>query len=216
MSCPSYLNTAQNVNLEHRLANLGARIGAFLIDSIIKFGYIMLISFLASLSGMDSNMWLLSFFFLPLMFYTLVFEVFREGQTPGKKSQNIKVVSADGGPVGISQYLLRWLFGIVDFYIMSGAIALVSIGISVRNQRLGDIVANTLVISTKENRLLEETGYRDIDEDYIPSYPGVTQLSYEDIRVIKEVLSNRSNNSFALTAKTAKKIEDILGVSKIN
>jgi len=214
MSKASYLNTAQNVNLELKLANLGTRIAAFLIDAIIKFGYIMSIIFLASVSGMVSNPWLLSLFYIPVMFYTLLFEVFREGQTPGKKAQNIKVVSADGAPVSISQYILRWLFCVIDFYLLTGSIALVSIGISSKNQRLGDKIANTLVVSTRQERRLEETGYLDIDENYIPNYPSVSQLSYNDIRIIKEVLSNHSPNAFNLVTETANKIENILGVQK--
>ncbi len=214
MSGTSYLNTAQNVNLEYNLASLGTRIGAFLIDSLIKIGYIFFIAYLSSVSGMIDNYWLMSFFYLPIMFYTLLFEVFREGQTPGKKSQNIKVVSADGTPVSIGQYLLRWLLNLVDLYTLYGAVAMISIGISKKSQRVGDMVANTLVVNTKERKRLEDTGYLDIDESYTPSYPSVSQLSYEDIRIIKEVLKNDAPNAFTLIAQTANKIETIIGVQK--
>jgi len=214
LSRPSYLNTAQNVNLEHRLADMGARIAAFLIDYVIKFGYIMFIVVLAGASGMNSNPWLLSLFFLPVMLYTLLFEVFSEGQTPGKKSQSIQVVSKDGAPVKISQYLLRWLFNIIDFYILSGVVALISIGATRSNQRLGDIIANTLVISNKQKNTLEDTAYNAIDANYVPSYPSAINLTDEDIRIIKEVLSNESENAFSLTTETANKIEEILVVQK--
>jgi len=192
MSGPSYLNTAQNVNLEHKIADMGTRIGAFVIDSIIKFGYMMFIVVLAGASGMSSSPWILSIFFLPMMFYTLLFEVFTEGQTPGKKSQNIQVVSD----------------------LMTGVVALVAIGASVKSQRLGDIVANTLVISTKEKVRLEDTGYLNINENYLPTYPTVTNLSYADIRTIQEVLSNQSEDAFSLVTETAQKIETILAVEK--
>ncbi len=214
MSRPSYLNTAQNVNLEHKLADLGTRIAAYLIDFIIKFGYMLFIFILISASGMIESPMLMSFFFLPIMLYTLLFEIFNEGQTPGKKAQNIQVISADGAPVSIGQYFTRWLFCIIDFYLLSWSIALISIGASNKNQRLGDIVANTLVISNKQAKRLEDTGYQDYDESYMPTYPSVTNLSSEDIRIIREVLSNNSKNAFTIVTQTSNRIELILNVKK--
>lgn len=213
MSSPSYLNTAQNVNLEYRLANIGSRLGAYILDWLIKIAYIILLFVLLDAVG-GLNSWLPALFLLPIMFYTLIFEIINEGQTPGKRSVDIKVVSKDGAPVSIGQYILRWLMRIVDFHLMSGIIALISIGASTRNQRIGDIVAGTLVVSTKQFDKLEHTAYKSISENYIPTYPTAINLSNQDIRTLKEVLANKSENSFSLVTEAAQRVETILDVKK--
>jgi len=211
----AFVNTAQNVNLEYNTANLGARIGAYCLDSLIKFSYILIISMLGSLMGMfDSGYFFLGILYLPLMFYTLLFEILNNGQTPGKKSMDIQVVSADGAPTTFGQYFIRWLLGMVDFYIGMGMPALIAIGSSLKSQRLGDMAANTLVISIKKETRIEETAFHKLNEDYIPGYPTVANLSTKDIEVIKEVLRNKSDNSFQLLKQTSEKIESILQVER--
>lgn len=69
----------------------------------------------------------------------------RFGQTLGKMALGIKVVREDGGTIGAREAVLRTLMRIVDG-IGSYLVALVVVLISGKNQRLGDMVAKTLVI----------------------------------------------------------------------
>jgi len=210
----SILTTAQNVNLSYNPASMGSRMGSFILDWIIKIAYIILVSIIISNLPIKDSYFLMSLFFLPVMFFSLIFEVFNQGQTPGKKANNLKVVSADGRPTKISQYILRWLMGVVDFYILSGAIALLSIGSSLKSQRVGDMIANTLVVDLKPRKKLHNTAFVKIPENYQPQYPSAIDLRSEEVQVIKEVLQNRHENSFHLTTETAAKIESILDIRK--
>jgi uncharacterized RDD family membrane protein YckC len=69
----------------------------------------------------------------------------RFGQTLGKMALGIKVVREDGGRAGIREALLRTLLRIVDG-IGTYLVALIVALISDKNQRLGDMVAKTLVV----------------------------------------------------------------------
>ena len=65
-----------------------------------------------------------------------------------------------------------------------------------KNQRFGDIIANTVVISLQDNSKFSETILEDISNKYIPTYPTVIKLSDNDVRIIKN------------TFQTAKKLDD--------
>lgn len=210
----STLTTAQNVNLTYNPASLGARIGSFMLDWIIKIAYCILISVLATNLPFKESFYLLSLLYLPVMFYSLIFEVFNQGQTPGKKANNLKVVSADGAPTKISQYIMRWLMGIVDFYLVTGLVALISIGSSMRSQRVGDMIANTLVVDLTPKKKLHSTAFVKIPEDYVPVYPTARNLRSQEIQIIKEVLQSRTENNFQLVTETASKIEELLDIKK--
>ena len=69
----------------------------------------------------------------------------RFGQTLGKMAAGVRVVREDGGRIGIKEALLRTLMRIVDS-IGSYLVAFVVALISGKNQRLGDMVAKTLVV----------------------------------------------------------------------
>ncbi|MGH9212302.1 MAG: RDD family protein [Acidimicrobiales bacterium] len=68
-------------------------------------------------------------------------------RTPGKAALGLRVVSADGTPVRFQQAFLRAVLGLVDFFVVPvGFIAVVVTLLSPRDQRLGDLTANTLVV----------------------------------------------------------------------
>ena len=83
--------------------------------------------------------------------YFMVFETLLRGRTPGKMLTHLRVVSADGGVVGWRQSLLRNLLRIVDSMPAGYAVAIVSMLTSKRVQRLGDLVASTVVIRERQN-----------------------------------------------------------------
>ena len=116
--------TNQNIEIELELGSLGERIVAFLLDALIIFCFIIGMSILAAQIGVVD--WFTFLFYIPLMFYSLAFEYFGNGQTPGKRAMNIKVVKLDGSTPTISSYLLRWLFRLIDIYFY-GAVAVISI-----------------------------------------------------------------------------------------
>lgn len=147
------------------------------------------------------------------MLYPLFCEYFLEGQTLGKMALKIKVIRIDGGKASLSAYLLRWLLSLVDVSLFSGMVAILTIAINGKGQRIGDLAAGTAVIKTQASIKLDHILTPDLAEDYQPKYPGTMQLTDRDIRTIHKVLA--SNNE-ALMEATSYKIESLLGVHNLN
>lgn len=94
--------------------------------------------------------------FLLEWFYPIIFEVYRQGQTPGKKVMAIKVLQDNGIPVGWPTSLIRNLLRAVDFLPMMYGFGVVSMLIARNFRRLGDLAAGTLVV------YVEPTGQKSI------------------------------------------------------
>ncbi len=217
---PDYINirTAQNVNISYKLAGLGNRVVAKVLDLIIITGYMLAALFLVvgvtDLASAISSRVLISILSIPAMLYSLLFELFNNGQTPGKSIMRSRVVSLDGSPLRISQILTRWLLLLVDLWILFGLAGLLSIILGDRQQRLGDMAAATIIISLRDDSNLANTSYQKTDINYVPSYPQTSLLSEQDIRILKSVLADRSDNKYKNITSAADKMQDIMGVIK--
>jgi uncharacterized RDD family membrane protein YckC len=185
------IKTAQNVILQYELADLRDRVVAFLIDfAILIFGIAMLIavfSGIVSEGGIALLMTMLSCIFI---FYSLAFEVFNRGQSPGKMAMRIQVIKAVGGHATFADYAARWVFRMVDIYFSLGGIASVLIASSSHAQRIGDIVANTVVVKRTPKIDLKLQDLLTIHEQgsYKPEYVQAKQLMEEDVLLIKSTL----------------------------
>lgn len=221
------INTTQNVNINFTAASVGDRILAYLVDFMIKASYFFVIMyFVFNLMGLqkkiqDLDNWSIAavyiMFFFPLMIYSLVLESTMEGQTLGKRLLRIKVVKIDGYQASFGDYIIRWLFRIIDISSNSGIVGLVSLIVSEKTQRLGDISAGTAVISLKNNVTINSTILEDIGEEYVPVYPLVIKLSDNDVRIIKETFENcLAKDDFDTIIKLREKIESVTGVKNIS
>lgn len=218
-----YINTTQNVKLFFATASVGERILAYGVDLLIKTAYGIVIFFLFfHLMDISQNIniedgisiALMCLLALPLMFYTLVSETFMEGQTFGKKLLKIKVVKIDGYQAGFIDFLIRWIFSIVDIHIgyLPGIISMVS---SKHTQRLGDLAAGTAVISEKSKYNISHTILMDVDDQYKPyfSQNQVMLFSDNDIRIIKENLEVAiSQSNPQILDRLARKIASVMGI----
>jgi uncharacterized RDD family membrane protein YckC len=84
--------------------------------------------------------------FLVTWGYYPLFEGFWNGRTPGKRLQRIRVVRSDGQPVTLGPVLVRNLVRVVDFLPSSYGVGVVTMVVTARSQRLGDLAAGTIVI----------------------------------------------------------------------
>ena len=92
----------------------------------------------------------IAFIFLVEYSYPIYFEVWRQGVSPGKKIFGLRVVDIYGLPISFQASALRTILLIIDIMPFCGFVALISMMLSKRSQRLGDIAANTLVIYEPE------------------------------------------------------------------
>lgn len=178
------ITTAHNIVVTHQLATLPQRIIATLIDIAIQTFFIILV-----FSAMGNHT--LTYLVVgpvPLL-YQLLFEVFNQGQSIGKRALRTRVVSLRGMRPGLDELLVRWAFRLIDVAMSGGMVAIISILGSPKGQRIGDLLARTTVISLDSKRgfsLKEINSLR--KEDYEIVYPAVVLYSDEDMLLVKEAL----------------------------
>lgn len=209
------IETAQNIGIHQNVAGIGDRILAFLVDILIIVGYAILASFAIAGLGMErGEQWVYYLIIgLPVFLYYLLWETFYNGQTPGKAALEIRVVKLDGSRPRFSQYLIRWLLRLVDISFSSGSVAVVTILLNGKGQRLGDLAAGTAVISEKKQHSLSQTLLVEIPENYVPRYPQVTLLNDRDIQNIKSLYQNaKIKGNHRVIISLSEKIAKILEV----
>ncbi len=150
-----YHETPEGIDLELHLAGLMVRIVAWLIDlAFMAIALIVLVSLLVFIGGGVGQGLMLIGFFILNWFYPVLFEVYNEGATPGKKMLHIKVVSDNGTPPGWGVSLVRNLLRTVDFLPVLYGFGMASIMASRDFKRLGDRVAGSLVVYQQQSQQL--------------------------------------------------------------
>jgi uncharacterized RDD family membrane protein YckC len=209
------VRTTQNVSIDYPLGSIGDRILGYLIDRLFLIFYTALIAVTFISIEIDEEGWILWVIFIvfPWLFYSLLFEIFMNGQTPGKRLMNIQVVRLDGTPPTIGDYLLRWLFSFVDF-LFSGAVAVVVIATNGKGQRLGDIVAGTSVVKLVEHKsITAQEVFTSAEDQHIPTFPEVVSLTDRDIELIQRALDvNRDQGNTQPVMIITEKIKSLLGI----
>lgn len=215
------IETAQNVSIYQNVAGIGERILAFLIDGVILLAYWFVSLFLIAKFGLDSqdgaDIWTFYLILgLPIFLYHVLFETFMDGKSPGKAALKIRVVKLDGSKPGFGSYFVRWIMRIIDISITSGGVAVVSILMSERGQRLGDMAAGTTVISEKKRATLSDSLLVDIPTNYVPTYPQVTVFDDKDVQLIKTLFTDaRRNGNHNVIIKLAERLKDKMSVQPV-
>ncbi|MDR1877659.1 MAG: RDD family protein [Flavobacteriaceae bacterium] len=216
-----YINTSQNVVIDYNLADIGNRVLARLLDRVFTVAYmiILYLLFLAvsandEVSSYSENIvveWIVfSVIMLPIIFYSLWAPYFMQGQTFGKKILKIKIVKADGSEASFGTYFIRWLLNVVDS-IFYGVVGLVVMSSTKRRQRVADLVAGTVVISTKQTIRVDQTILSEIGENYQPTFTQVLQLSDRDLQIVKTSLERaKATLDFDLARKLRNKVESVI------
>ncbi|MCB1775946.1 MAG: RDD family protein [Candidatus Competibacteraceae bacterium] len=141
-----HIETPEGIELSLRVAGPVARVLAWSVDSLIRYGALwVLLMALAMLGKSGLGLWLI-ILFLAEWLYPAVFEVYAGGATPGKKALGLKVIHANGTPIDWPGALIRNLLRAVDFLPLLYGFGLVAMLCNRNFQRLGDLAAGTLVI----------------------------------------------------------------------
>jgi uncharacterized RDD family membrane protein YckC len=208
------VRTSQNVVIRYPVAGVGDRIIAYVIDRVILIIYLVAVALLfAQVKVQQPWIWILALAG-PFLLFSLLFEIFMNGQTPGKRLLNIQVVRLDGGRASIGDYVLRWVFAIVDVGVMGGAIAVIMVAAGGKGQRLGDLAAGTTVILlVRRAEISSEEIFITADDTYVPVYPEAIQLTARDIELMHRVLEvdEKLDNPEPLELLT-EKIKSQLGI----
>ncbi len=156
--------TAEGVPLETTLAGLGSRATALFIDTAIQYSVLLALVFLmqviqaagvfttpsnnatepSTVSGVLIFVIVVSLFVIPIGYF-IAFEAWNSGRTPGKQLVGIRVIRLERN-FGFVSSAVRNLFRLIDELPIFYLIGIISVLATKKNQRLGDLVAGTIVI----------------------------------------------------------------------
>lgn len=229
------ISTPFNIDIEFDLAEFHKRLLAYIIDFVILVLYGLSMVYLwygAFEVGEGGTGFVILVVLIPMLFYSMLSELLMGGQTAGKKILGIKVVSLEGGEPTLGQIMLRafmrfyeWGFIIftlfwgssagIGFLLIGGITSIIIMVISQKGQRLGDIVAGTVVVNTKTSLTVDDTIFMHVRQtDYIVTFPEVMRLSDRDINTVMNVLTQaKKTNKYEMCNRVAYKVQEVLKVS---
>ena len=157
------VETPEGVDFQYVVAGPGKRGAAYAVDFLLRasivavasiFGFLLGISF--SIPGGTTFALFLIAWFATTWLYGALFESFMRGQTPGKRMMNLRVTRTNGTPVGWFEAFGRNLLMGADGWVVLGVnpalgfrlntVALISMGVTPKLQRLGDVLFDTMVV----------------------------------------------------------------------
>jgi uncharacterized RDD family membrane protein YckC len=192
--------TPEGVELELTLAGLGSRAIAGFVDLALKGLIIaaLAIVFFVALSEGLAAAFVVPLAFVVLIFYDVAFEVWAQGRTPGKRWTGLRVLRSSGRPVDVRASAIRNLLRIVDGLPFSYVPTIVAIVVTRRNQRLGDLAADTIVVRERRGATAAAgpppaPALPPPAEGWLP--PGVTwdvsAISRDDLAAVRSFLARR-------------------------
>jgi uncharacterized RDD family membrane protein YckC len=209
------IETPEQIPLEFPLAGIGSRFLAIALDTLIQAVAFFVVFFSAGLILPTVTRWtprawtwvaaaiILSLFVLYSGYYAL-FEIFWNGQTPGKRLVRIRVIGDSGRPISPYEAIGRNLLRIVDqlpgFYV----VGIISVFLTPQNKRLGDIVAGTVVVH--EKAMLEAQPEFGTAAGARPASPQALQISSEELELIERFLQRRYDLSPEVRRQSAEHI----------
>ena len=172
-----YIDTPEQVELEYSVAGIGSRFVAALLDMLIIGGFLLLEFLVLVMIGVAAaatspasgklsgaaGKWLMALViflnFAIFWGYFALFEAYWKGQTPGKRVMKLRVIKDSGRQITFFESLARNLLRIVDYLPSLYLIGVITMLWNKRSQRLGDLVAGTLVVHERldEASLLYQT-----------------------------------------------------------
>jgi uncharacterized RDD family membrane protein YckC len=156
--------TPENIAFEYRLAGPFRRLPAFLLDFCVGFGLLFVLLIIINMTvtivspGLAAALSLLLFFVI-WWFYGVLFETFMNGQTPGKYVLGLRVLTDSGQPINGMQATLRNLLRAAD--LLLPLLGMLVMTLNRKYQRLGDLVAGTIVVVEERQWL---TGVAKLDD----------------------------------------------------
>jgi len=193
------IETPEQIPLEFPLAGIGSRFLAIALDTLIQaLGFLMIVFVAEILLPTAARFtpraltWAAAILFLCVFVlysgYYALFEVFWNGQTPGKRLVRLRVIGDSGRPITVYEAVVRNLLRIIDQLPGLYVVGIISVFLTARNKRLGDIVAGTVVV--------HEKAMQEMQPDFGSAAASTTpssglQISAEELELIERFLQRR-------------------------
>jgi uncharacterized RDD family membrane protein YckC len=208
------IDTPEQVALEFSLATIGSRFLAVAIDTIIQIACAIALLLVVAAGiwatgalGLAARPWVLAVLviggFVIYYGYFAVFETLWNGQTPGKRVIGLRVIHASGRPISAWEAILRNVVRLVDQMPAIYAIGIVSVFVTERSQRLGDLAAGTVVVHERLAESLDDVAPQ---RRVARSAHGARRLAPEEISVIELFFSRRGQLDGYARMRTAHQI----------
>jgi uncharacterized RDD family membrane protein YckC len=220
--------TPENIAFQYRVAGPFRRLPAYLIDLVVRVLIVVVGMFalwiVASVAGFWSPTlaaWIISWWagailvllFVVTWFYGGVFEALWNGQTPGKRMMQIRVLSIDGQPINAMQAVGRHLLRAVDMLPVGYLLGLLAAAMNDRFQRLGDWACGTMVV-VEERQWVYGHGVLRIDEPEVKrlaeQIPAKFQPSRSLARALAAYVQRRRNFSWGRRLEIARHLGEPL------
>ena len=231
--------TPENIAFDYQLAGPFRRLPAYLIDLAVR--WMLLVVFVASLWLLGAMIDVASLsplllattfvaYFLFTNFYGTVLETYFNGRTVGKWACGIRVIDIDGGPISGKRAFLRNLIRVADlapyaalhqvdenvapiFFFPTGMIALVSMLVTRRMQRLGDLAAGTMVIVDERSWRLPAAR---VEDPRVPALASYIPADFRVSRTLARTLAIYAERRYYLTPPRRREIARHLAVPLID
>lgn len=215
-----HIVTGQFVRINQTPASLGHRMAAQLIDWGIElvwlFAGLWLIGIIEDVvsNSIMTRMAYVVLLFVPIIFYSLLWELLNHGQTPGKQLIKLRVVKTDGSSPSLGALVMRWLLWIADGPTL-GFLGIFVMLVTHNHQRFGDMAAGTMVIKLASYNKISVTldEFDHLSPDYKPFYPQAADLSLEQVNLITQALKGHPADPHVVAL--ADKVRQVLAITHV-
>jgi uncharacterized RDD family membrane protein YckC len=201
--------TPEAVVLDVETAGVASRMLAGLLDLLVQMGFVLFVLVVLSISHVvDSGTGLRTasaiLLAVVVMVYPVVMETLWRGRTPGKRALGLRAVTIEGAPIRFRHAVLRMMGGIVDRFLppigVTGSLMVVA---TRRHQRVGDLLAGTVVIRDPERTPLPQAVWFPVPQglDQFAATIDPTALTDQQYTVIRSFLMR--NREFSADARHA-------------
>jgi uncharacterized RDD family membrane protein YckC len=213
------IDTPEQVHLEFVLAGIGSRFMAAFLDTLILAGLLAVVVvseviwIARPLFGKGGDVWIEALasllVFLVIWGYYIIFEIAWKGQTPGKRWAGIRVIKDTGRPIHPFEAIARNLVRFVDYLPGFYGVGVVTMLLNSRNQRLGDLVAGTLVVHESSDR--ESSLFFNTAQHGAVAMPQAANLTLQEAELIETFLSRRLDIPPEVRRQNSQRIAEMIG-----
>jgi uncharacterized RDD family membrane protein YckC len=205
------ISTPEGVDVELTLAGIGSRFIAAIFDLLIQGAVLLAAAVALGVIGGDGTGFARAIFyvvfFLVFFAYDVLFEVRSRGRTLGKRWTGLRVVRSGGRPITFVPSCVRNVMRLVDLLPAFYALGMLSIFVTERNQRLGDLAAGTLIVRERPGGLRERPAPAEPAAARVADGWDVSAVSAQDVGTVRQFLARRSSLETGARAELAGDLE---------